>query len=400
MNAVYDHMVAIVFIGIMFVWAVSVVPQMSFNSIQAVNQQQLRNMELNVFNSLLLDTGSAVNGSTNTKDWGSITPFSQNAVTRFGLSSVGESTLFTLDPDKVQRLTDNPLGSISYERTKQLLGLEGYNFIFQILPPFNVTNADGTKIDMNNSPIDVWELQNDAHPTLAYQARIVFLDGRPIPNATVQSTAIYTEGTNFEITGPITSKSNEMGIAHTSAALAFKPSSIMVIMKVSVADVATIVVTFGQILDDIVDINIVGDQVTLTEPKAPNNGAVWLMDMYYYSIEGGAQHLYTGGKDNANKLNTGSGEFLNWTRNFNGLKSLDPVVMILNVYAVPDNGELPENGRQDLVVAGPYQNLLGYTVFEYGPSNPGLSTIVSSQRSVIISGMTYTAQFILWKESE
>ena len=67
MNAVYGHIIAIVFLGIMFVWAVGVVPQMSYNNIQAANQQQLRNTELNVFDAILLDTGESATAAT---DWG------------------------------------------------------------------------------------------------------------------------------------------------------------------------------------------------------------------------------------------------------------------------------------------------------------------------------------------
>ena len=398
MNAVYDHIVAIVFIGIMFVWAISVVPQMSLNNIQNVNQQQLRNTELNIFNELLLATGSGVNGTATTTDWGSVENFSQENVTRFGLASSTEKQLFTLDPDKIQRLAqENPMGSVTYQKTKELLGLQGYDFVLQIVPPFNVTNVDGTKIDQEHSPVDVWQLQNNED--LYFQVKIAFLDGRPIPDATVQTTAVYTNGDNFSISNQITSKSSILGIATVQAPLDFRPSSIMVIMRVSVADVATIVVTFGQFLDNIVDVNLVEDTVTLTEPKDPNNGAVWLTDMYYYSSIGSFSHLYTGGTDQDNKVNTGTGEFTNWTRTFTGLKNMDPVVMVLNVYAVPDKGELAENGRQHLVVAGPYQNLLGYTVFEYGSPYAGQSPIVSTQRSVVICGMTYTAQFILWKNS-
>ena len=390
MNAVYDHMIAIVFIGIMFVWAVSVIPQMSYNNIQAVNQQQMRNMELNVFDSLLLDTGLATSGTATTTEWGSLNPFTQNAVTRFGLSSAGASTLFTLDPDKVQRLTDNPLGNLTYERTKQLLGLQGYDFLFQILPPFNVTNSNGTKIDQNHSPLVV------TGSTAEYQIKVSFLDGRPIPNAEISATILYTKETTFF---PIVTQStvtNEMGLGGSTAPLATTdPESIMVILRISVADVATIVVSFGKNSNNIMDINMVGDDVILTEPKIPSNAAVWLENMSYYSSDGAVSWLYSGTKDD--KINTGSGNFNLWDQTFNGLKAMDPLFIILDVSAVENDGV--GHGRRELIVAGPYQNLQGYTVFGYGSTNPGLSTIVSSQRSVIISGMTYTAQFILWKNS-
>ena len=133
MNAVYDHIFAIVFIGIMFVWAVAIVPSLSFNNLQSADQQQLRNMELNVFNSLLLDTGIGMNGSESTLDWGSVTSFNENMVTRFGLASSSEGAFYTLDPDKVQRLVgDNPMGNLTYKKTKELLGLDGYGFMLYL----------------------------------------------------------------------------------------------------------------------------------------------------------------------------------------------------------------------------------------------------------------------------
>ena len=137
---------------------------------------------------------------------------------------------------------------------------------------------------------------------------------------------------------------------------------------------------------------MVGDEVILTEPKEPSNEVVWLMEMHYYSGEGDINHLYTGGKDNDNKINTGSGQFTLWSKLFDGLKNMNPVVMILDVLAV-------DGGRRELVVAGPYQNLLGYTVFEYGSPYYNLDITVRTQRSVVIAGMTYTAELVLWTEA-
>ncbi len=389
MNPVYDHIVAIVFIGIMFVWAVSVVPQMSFNNIQAVSQQQLRNTELNVFDTLLLDTGKGHAGATQTTNWGSLNPFNEADIDRFGLASTSESTLFTLDPDKVQRLVqDSPMGGISYERTKELLGLQGYDFMFQIIPPFNVTNIDGTKIDQVNSPIQL------SGQDMSYRVRVIYLDGRPIPNAAINATIVYTAGDTFYPPLHLMSTTDEMGFSTPNLiTLQAEPYSITVILRVTVSDVATIVVSFGKQTNGIVDINMIGDKVILTEPKDPNNGAIWIMNMNYYSGDGSLPPLYQGGKTQENKVTTGIGcPFVAWERTFTGLKSLDPVLIVIDVSAV-------ENGRRQLIVAGPYQNLLGYTVFEYGAPMPRTNSIVTAQRSVLISGMTYTAQLILWKNS-
>ena len=103
-NAVYDHVVAILVVGVIFVGAVVVLPAMSFANLQAVDQQQLRNTALNVFNAMLLDTGEPTN-------WGSMDPFYMNdpRIKRFGLASTQGTTFYVLDPNKVQRLIGNSL---------------------------------------------------------------------------------------------------------------------------------------------------------------------------------------------------------------------------------------------------------------------------------------------------
>lgn len=388
MNAVYDHIVAIVFIGIMFVWAVGVIPAMSFNNIQAANDQQLRSTELNVFNTLLLDTGLALNGTVETPEWGSLNPFDESDVVRFGLALHQDSSLFSLDPDKVQRLVgSNPMGNITYAQTKELLGLDGYDFQLHILPPFNVTNVDGTNLDanspINDAKLDIGELE--------YEVKVSYLDGRPIPNAVVHATTVYTKGQSFYILNPSVSSTDAMGILNNTATLAvIDPDSLMVALRVTVADVATIVVTLERQTSGIIDINVVNDEVILTEPKIPNNAAIWLMNMYYYSSSGSLPLLYPGGKIQENKVNTGQGRFELWSKEFPGLKSLEPIFMVLDVEAVDD-------GRRQLVVCGPYQNLLGHTLFEFGPPHQGNSAAVRTQRSVVISGMTYIAELILWE---
>ena len=121
-NEVYDHIVAILVVGVIFVGAVVVLPAMSFANLQAVDQQQLRNTALNVFNALLLDIGEPTN-------WGSMEPFDINdpRVKRFGLASVEDSMFYVLDPDKVQRLVvGNPLNYLEYDRVRELLELENY----------------------------------------------------------------------------------------------------------------------------------------------------------------------------------------------------------------------------------------------------------------------------------
>ena len=401
MNAVYDHIIAILVVGAIFVGTVVVMPTMSLINLQAVDQQQLRNTALNVFNTMLLDTGLGSDGVRWSADWGSIDPFDTNnpPVERFGLASAQDSTFYVLDPDKVQRLVKgNPIGEINYTTVKELLGLQGYGFSLRIIPPFNVTNVDGTKIDEIHSPIDETALSQEK---LQYAVKVSYLDGRPIPNATIQATAVYTDRQNFAITPPHITTTTAVGICSDTIPLKFEPYHIIVILRVSVADVATIVVTFGKIPVKVIDINMVGDTVILTRPKDKPSAEVKLNSVYFLESGSTLNSLYNGTQTGSDKdhFNTGDSPHRCWNKTFSGLKYCDPVILIFNIETVPPDAQQGEKGNQEIAVAGPYQNLLGHTVFDYGGSPKRSSSAVRIQRSVIISGMTYTAELWLWKES-
>ena len=395
-SATYDHIVAIILVGVIFVWVVGVLPATSLVSINAADQQQLRNTGLNVFNAMLLDTGKGFNetANQNTTNWGSLDPFEAEDIIRFGLASTEDSASYVLDPDKVQRLEiGNPLGTINNTIAKSLMDLEGYGFALEIIPPFNVTNVDGTKIDGNNSPINIPALEESR---LEYSVRVCYLDGRPIPNAAIESIAIYSNRNDFTFDYGANSFTNQDGISSATYGLDFEPLHITVIMRISVADVATMVVTFGHNPVRIIDINLVGDEVSLTRPKDSPNAEVKLHKVYSYSASGVLTHLYDGIQTGADKdhFNTGNGQRF-WNKTFSGLKSYDPVIMVFNIETVPPDGT---DGNQEIVVAGPYQNLLGYTVFHYGQIPSNSRAAIRMQRSVIISGMTYTAELTLWEE--
>lgn len=382
-NAVYDHIVAILVVGVIFVGAVVVLPVMSFANLQAVDQQQLRNTALNVFNAMLLDIGEPTN-------WGSMDPFDTNdpRVKRFGLASVQDSMFYVLDPDKVQRLVvGNPLNYLEYNRVRELLELENYGFKLRIIPPFNMTNVDGTPI-LSESPITI-----DGNE-ISYAVKVSYLDGTPIPNALTRATIVYTDGKVVSITSPEPVLTGPLGVCEDTVTLGFEPSQVVVVLRASVAGVATVVVTFGTTpADDIAEINFVGDSLILTMPDATPRGARWVDNIIPIGSQEDLQFLYNGTRDNDDKLNYG--DLKVWSKTFNGLQNENPVVFLFNFWAVID-GE----GRQEVLVAGPYQNLLGHTVFEYGGSSKSSSAAtVKIQRSVIISGMTYTAELWLWKES-
>ena len=382
-NAVYDHIVAILVVGVIFVGAVVVLPAMSFANLQAVDQQQLRNTALNVFNAMLLEIGAPTN-------WGSMEPFDINdpRVTRFGLASVQDSMFYVLDPDKVQRLVvGNPLNYLEYDRVRELLELENYGFSLRIIPPFNVTNVDGTSI-LSESPITI-----DGNE-LSYAVKVSYLDGTPIPNALARATIVYTDGEDFSIVSPEPVLTGALGVCEDTVTLSFDPDQAVVILRVSVAGVATVVVTFGTTPpNDIAEINFVGDTLILTMPDATPKGARWVDHIIPIGSQEDLQFLYNGTRGNDDKLNYGSLKV--WMETFNGLRSDDPVIFVLAFWAV-----IKGEGRKEVLVAGPYQNLLGNTVFEYGSSSKSSSAAAMKiQRSVIISGMTYTAELWLWKES-
>jgi len=385
MNPVFDHILAMVVVSVMFISAVVILPQMNAGNFKTVEQQQLRNIALNLFNAMLLDTGYPV-------DWGSRVNrtfyFYPSVVERFGLASYMDPTLYVLDPDKVQRLNIyNPLGYLPYEYLKSILNLQGYGFSFRLVPPFNVTNVDGTKIDEKHTPLSYVD-----STTLKYALKVVHLDGRPIPNAKVEGFIFYSKGKDFSL-GPLSpTVTNASGICSQIIRLNLSsPDYVMVILRISVADVAAILVTMGRDASVYVaDINVVGDTVVLTKAKNPSNEDVKIVSIYVYTTDGETVSLYNGTKDD--HFNTGkSPRFALWNKTFDGLRDLNPAILIFDFSAV-------EGGRREIVVAGPYKNLLSYNVFEYGGKVPVGSGAVKLQRNVLIENMIYTAELWVWKE--
>ncbi|MEJ2271505.1 MAG: hypothetical protein P8X91_03260 [Candidatus Bathyarchaeota archaeon] len=386
----FDHIIAVLIVGLIFIGAVIILPRMSYLNIQSVDQQQLRNTALNVFNAILLDTGEPAN-------WSLEDPWDSTTVKRFGLADYGDSTYYVLDPDKVQRLVEgNPLGELKIDEVKRLLHLEDYGFRLRIIPPFNITKTDGTKLNQTNSPIDMDALANGV---LKYDLKVTYLDGRPIPNAVSSATIINTNASSFSIktAGPV--KTNALGILENTVDLGGMNTNVMVILRISVSDVATLIVTFGnqKPIDHIADVNMVGDTVILTRPDVDGYSEEErrILAGYAYSSDGSIISFFNGSKsDLENKFNYGSDRV--WERPFSGLSSYDPVILIFNIWARP---YATGTGKQEVIVAGLYQKLLGQNVFQYGDSPQSGEGAVRLQRSVIVSGMTYTAEFVFWKET-
>jgi len=388
-NAVYDHIFAIIIVGMIFVGAVVALPAMSLINIEAVDQQQLRNIALNVFNALLLDTGEPAN-------WGSFLDFQMNdpRIKRFGLASAEDSALYVLDPDKVQRLVvGNPLNYCDYNKVRELLKLQDYGFRLRIIPPFNVSFLSQS-VDNN---------------ILNYRARVSYLDGRPIPNAKCNATVVYTKDQKYfyiNQSGPV--ETDAMGICEDNIQLKVQPDYYTIVLRVTVADVATLVVISGQtIKNTIARINIVYDTIILSSWKDPPNynaepgespEDVWIFDIVAFGSDGSMRKLFEDHtRGTGNKFNSGRGPFIRWYQDFPGLHDFEPVVLIFNFWAEPENSTKP--GRQQVLISMAYPDILGTSIFNYGGIPESSESSVTIQRSVIISGMTYIAELTLWKES-
>lgn len=381
-GTLYDYMTALIIVGALFVGAVIVIPNVSYLNLLYVDQQQLRNVALRVLKTMLLDTGYPSN-------WGSGGDFNPDAVERFGLALSDSSSFHVLDPDKVERLVvDNPLGYLEYERVRDLLELQGYGFSMRVLPPFNVALenlTEGRSLKFN-------------------VATTTSSDQKPIPNAVVRAFIVYpyyvgksgdTEKYSLQYV-QIMNTTDELGkgvIEYTipDSIDTKKMSHRMAVFQTTVADVATVTTAFlDPIPNDIAEVNMVNDELVITQPDSTPKDARWILNVAVLTGDG-LMTFYNGTQDD--KLNWG--EMDRWSKNFSGLKSMEPVFLIGNIYAV-EKGE----GRKGLLVVGPHPNYLGSRVTEFGDAfdSGAQGSSVKLQRAVNISGMTYIVELMLWKE--
>jgi len=181
-SAAYEHIVAILVVGMIFAGTVVALPATIYSNLETINQQQLRNTALNVFDSMLLDVGSPSN-------WGSILAdngngskfFDPTSVKKFGLAYADPFSKYVLDSDKVQRLS----ADLSYERVRELLNIQDdYGFQLSIYRPFKVASFLSVTNKSVHFSVTVTRTE----------------DGTPIPNAevkvTTMVTAIYAPGGN------------------------------------------------------------------------------------------------------------------------------------------------------------------------------------------------------------
>jgi len=395
-GGLYDYIIAITIVGIIFISVVLIAPSLSYVNLLYIDQQQLRSLAMETLKTILLGTGYPGN-------WGSQDPFDPSGVQNFGLASTDSSSFYVLDPDKVQRLVeDNPIGYIEYPRMRKLLGLERYGFNIRIVPPFNFTILNAQVVP----------------PHISFEVKVSLHDGRPIPNGKVNAVIFYTtqgrgqgqgdkgEERSWVFFEKVDDKfTDARGICGIERMLTppGQISDVMVLFTVTVADLVTLFVTYQSIRpDDIAKVNMVSDNVTLSmpdNPPSPPNDDRWVDNVIMFSLDTGTiMFLYNGSRLTKEKekdmLNYGS--YKVWTKTFCELKYHNPALLIFNFWAV-DIGENP--ARRSVLIAGPYPNWLGYRVIEYGGTSPQGYTAVKLYRNVVVSGMTFNAELALWKES-
>jgi hypothetical protein len=384
-GALYDYLIGITIMGMIFISAVFVVPQLSYVNMLHLDQQQLRNIAGQTLKAILLETGYPA-------DWGASDPFDPDSVLRFGLAASNSSSFYVLDPDKVQRLvTENPLGSIGYEKLRELLGLEGYGFSLSIGPPFNVTIRN-----------DEFEFDDDG-AEIELEVKVSSRDGLPIANAIVESTVIYSikdgDTTNLYF---ITDKylTDSLGKCRIEkqidAPSGEKLSDIIIVFRITVADLSTLLVTYQSVPpDNIANITIVGDDIILTADQVPTpRGARWI-DYIIAFDSNSFTFLYNGTRDPLNdKLTYGRG-FSVWSRTFPGLSKNNNAFLLFSFWVPVGHGQ----GRRTVLIAGPNPNWQGSRVLQYGDLPGSSGSSVKIERNVVISGMTYVVELTLWKES-
>jgi hypothetical protein len=390
-----DHLMAIVIMGALFVGAVIAVPTISYVNILYLEQQQLRNVALSVLKTILFDEGYPTN-------WGSMhgsSMFNQSDVKRFGLAVTSAPSLYVLDTDKVQKLASNPMGSIEYQKIKELLGLAGYDFSLIFRPQFQV--------DHNITEI----IQNTGNWEVRFAVTVRRNNGEPVPNAKVSALLIYTTmggggGQEEKYDTKIInleekftdSLGNCNGVSTITAPSGEKITSVAEIFKITVADRATLVVSRQDLprWDDIAKISLVGDNIiaTLNETAPGSKDSRWICDINMINLESSAVepiNLYDRPPGPWGEPDLQGGKRDLWTQTFPSLSGSDPALLIVTVRTEP----IGAGGRTIAMMLGPYTMWSQGGIVELNTNLPK-QAIVIVQRDVLIAGMAYQAELRLW----
>jgi len=371
---VFEHITAIMVVSMLFVSAVIAVPAISYVNLLYVDQQQLRNVALEALNSMLFGMGYP-------SDWGS----DFDNIDKFGLALYESSSFYVLDSEKVGRLSSsNPSGYLDYENVSALLGLQNYGFNIRIMPLFNVTVTNMTQ-------------GND----LLFNVNVRFNDGRLIPNAYVNAIMLYVSGKksdNFNFTTPLGNRTNELGECTISYTLPQDWTGYILILKVTVAEMATItvpyIVGFSQ---KVANSSIIGDTVTLWIPEGEHPSERTIYNVTVVTEEGAWNYPGVGcGRTPEDHMTSGEG-FYEWIRNFPGLSYENALFLIFNIWTQEDKGAK----HFVLFATSPLLGILsGLLQLKGQPSAQSVSsTAIKLSRSVEIADMTYIFEMLLWKET-
>jgi hypothetical protein len=370
---VFEHITAIIVVSMLFVSAVIAVPAINYVNLLYVDQQQLRNVALDVLNSMLLNIGSPSN-------WGA----DFDNIDKFGLALHGSSSFYVLDSEKVERLSSsNPSGYLNYENVSTLLGLQNYGFNIRIMPLFNVT-------------VDDMSQDNE----LLFNVNVRFNDERPIPTASVTATIFYVSGKksdNFNFTTPSENRTNEVGECMISYTLPSDFIGYILVLKVTVADMATVTVPYIQgFSQTVANASIIGDTVTVWIPESEhpservihNVTVVTANDVWNYPNVGC-------GRLPEDKMTSGEG-FAEWIQNFPGINYEDALFLIFNIWTQEDPGAK----HFVLFATSPLLDVRsGLLQLKGQPSAQSSDgAVLKLSRSVEIAGMTYIFEILIWKE--
>jgi hypothetical protein len=372
---VFEHITAIMVVSMLFVSAVVAVPAISYVNLLYVDQQQFRNVALEALNSMLLGIGYP-------SEWGSSASFNESDVTQFGLALSESSSFYVLDPDKVQRLdVDNPSGSLNYETMRTLLELQDYGFNIKIMPLFNVT-----------------AIKKAGNPSLLYEVKVTFNDGRPIPSAHVEATIFYVKSKSEYLITETENSTNWLGQCTIEKELPSGITDYIIVLKTTVANLATVTSTYieGFGYQHTTNASIIGDSIMLSIPEGTgwekgSAGARWVESVTVVSGDG-TWNIYNGSHQTDPIQWSDSKNGWAWNRVFTGLSYSNPLFIIFSL-------SVPTKGRQIVLFVGPYTTASGYRVFDFGSSAQSSSGgALKLSRSVEIAGMTYIFELLIWKE--
>jgi hypothetical protein len=391
-NEAYDHIVAIVIVGMIFIGTVVALPAIAFSNLQTVDEQQLRNTALNVFEAMLLSVGSP-------SDWGSTSvdeTFDKTKINTFGLARSNPLSKFVLDVDKVQRIDPgNPTGIIQYDDIRHLLNIEDYGFKFTILRPFEV---DWSLDIMNNA--------------VYYSVNVTRTEDKtPIPNAVVTVTTTLgissssdpKKAAQYDIVKlePVIKTTDVMGRCSGSQTGPGETiTHALSIMTITVAGMSTTVVAHTESpFIGVIKLTTSGDTLTISLPEevigndTHSERIIHNIDAYF--SEGSLLSLYDDEVDGVppnDHVTHGSGyEF--WTFTYPGLRDMDPTALVFWVETT-----LKGYGRVLIAVAGTMDFGDSSEIISIGPESTSERVIAVMRRLVVISGMTYVTAITFWKE--